>query len=134
LTRGYISKGYSNEKFIQHVVDMIEKQLQEWDPNYEVFLMKLSNYELMIKNGEAYYYVELTEQELDFLQNKSPFSLDRKIWLELENQGIQIFKGFGDYLDKVLYMNLKSSMMTNHKSPPQTIEKLKANSDSHCSL
>jgi len=81
---------------------MIEKQLQEWDPNFEVFLMKLSNYELMIKNGEAYYYVELTEQELDFLQNKSPFSLDRKIWLELENQGIQIFKGFGDYLDKVL--------------------------------
>jgi hypothetical protein len=100
--RGYMSKNYSSEKFIKHVSDIIEKQLQEWDLNYEVFLMKLTNYELMIKNGETYYHLEISEQELNFLQNKSPFSLDRKIWLEMQKQGIQIFKGYGDYLDKVL--------------------------------
>jgi hypothetical protein len=100
--RGYMSKNLNHEKFIHHVADIIEKQLQEWSPNYEVFLMKLTNYELMIKNGETYYHVEISEQELDFLQNQSPFSLDRKIWLELQRQGMQIFKGFGDYLDKVL--------------------------------
>ncbi|WP_042458743.1 hypothetical protein [Neobacillus dielmonensis] len=63
--------------------------------------MRLTNYEVMIKNGETYYHVELSEQELDFLQNLSPFSLDRKIWLELQKQGIHIMKGFGDYLAKV---------------------------------
>lgn len=99
--RGYMSKSFNGEKFIELVADTIERQLQEWDSKYEVFLMKLANYEIMIKNKETYYHVGISVQELDFLQNKSPFSLDRKIWLELQNQGLQIKKGYGDYIEKV---------------------------------
>lgn len=99
--RGYMSKSFSGEKFIQLIAVTIEKQLQDWDPKYEVFLMKLDNFELMIQNRETYYHVQLSEQELDQLQNKSPFSLERKIWLELQDQGLQILKRLGDYLEKV---------------------------------
>jgi endo-beta-N-acetylglucosaminidase D len=96
-----MSKGLSGEEFIKHVAKIMEKQLKEWDDQYEVFLMKLVNYEFMIKNGNTYYNVELSEHELQFLQNKSPFSVDRKVWTELQNQGLPIIIGVGDYLDKV---------------------------------
>ena len=53
VVRGYMSKSFSSERFILHVADTIEKQLKEWNPLYEVFLMKLKNYEVVIKNAET---------------------------------------------------------------------------------
>ena len=101
VIRGWMSNCLSGEEFIKHVAGVIERQLKEWDDHYEVFLMKLAYYEVIIKNGETYYHADLSEQELETLQKKSPFSLDRNIWLELQNQGLPIIKGIGDYLDKV---------------------------------
>jgi hypothetical protein len=31
-----------------------------------------------------------------------PFQLDRKVWKELEKQGLTIIKGHGNYIDTVL--------------------------------
>lgn len=100
--RGLMSKNLSGEDFIKHVAHSIEKQLQEWDEHYEVFLMKLADYEFMIKNKDTYYHVQISQLELETLQNKSPFSLDKRIWLDLKDQGLPIIMGLGDYLDKAL--------------------------------
>lgn len=71
VMRGYLCKSFKGEKFLLHVAETMEKQLKEWDPQYEVFLMKLANYELMIKKGETYYHVLLSEQEIEILRGPS---------------------------------------------------------------
>ena len=101
VIRGYMSKNMSVEEFIVHVATLMEKQLKEWDENYEVYVMKLADYEVVVKNNDTYYGVDISEFEIDFLQNKSPFSLDKKLCAELEKQGLNILRGYGDYLDKV---------------------------------
>lgn len=89
------------EEFLQHVGKMIERQLQEWDENYEVNIMKMENYLFVVKNRDKSYWVEITEKELIELQNRSPYSLDYKIWTMLAVQGIEIKFHSGDYLLKV---------------------------------
>lgn len=101
VIRGYMSKNMNVEEFIVHVATLMEKQLKEWDENYEVYVMKLADYEFVVKNNDTYYGVDISEDEIDFLQNKSPFALDKKLWAELEKQGINILRGYGDYLEKV---------------------------------
>lgn len=103
VIRGYMSKNMDVEQFIIHVATLMEKQLKEWDENYEVYVMKMANYELVVKNGEKYYEVSLSEDEIKVLQNKSPFSLDKRLWTELEQQGLNLLWGYGDYLDKVFF-------------------------------
>lgn len=100
--RSYVSRFYSNDDFLIRVASDIEQQLQEWDENYQVYILKLKNYKLNVKNGERYYHMQLDEEEVDSLQRKSPFSLDVKIWKELEKEGLIILKGYGDYLDSIL--------------------------------
>lgn len=100
--RGYMSKSYSNEEFIIHVGETIERQLQEWDEAYQVNIMKFKDYIFIVKKGDIDYRVDISEQSLAELQNKSPYSLDKRIWLELKNQGLEIKMGYGDYLHKVL--------------------------------
>jgi hypothetical protein len=102
FARGYMANNHSGEEFIKHVVEEIEQQLIEWDHNYEVFLLKLSYYEIMVKKEDHYYHVKLSENEVNSLQKRGPFQLDRKIWKELEMQGITIIKGHGNYIDTVL--------------------------------
>jgi hypothetical protein len=102
MARSYMARFQSGEEFFKRVADFIERQLHEWDPNYEVFLMKFSDYELMVKNGERYYHVFVTEPELTELQKRAPYALDQKIWKELEKQGLPILKGYGNYLDSIL--------------------------------
>ncbi|NMD71778.1 hypothetical protein HHO41_15880 [Bacillus sp. DNRA2] len=100
--RSYVSRFYSTDDFLIRVASDIEQQLQEWDENYQVYILKLKNYKLNVKNGERYYHMQLDEEEVDSLQRKSPFSLDVKIWKELEKEGLIILKGYGDYLDSIL--------------------------------
>ncbi|WP_318502437.1 hypothetical protein [Bacillus sp. T3] len=102
VAREYMARFQSGEEFFKQVADQIERQLKEWDPQYEVFLMRFSYYELVIKNGEQYYNIQLTYSELDSLQKKAPYALDRKIWKDLNALGLPIIKGYGNYIESIL--------------------------------
>ena len=69
-----MSKNLGHEEFLQHVGNTIEKQLQEWNENYQVNIMKMENYHFIVKNRDKDYWLEITEEELIKLQNKSPYS------------------------------------------------------------
>jgi len=101
MIRGYMSKNMDSEAFLLHVANLIEQQLQEWDEAFEVYVMKLKHYEIVVKNTEDYFHVYLTEENLYKLQHTSAFSLDRYIWEELQRQGIAIVRGTGNYIDHV---------------------------------
>lgn len=100
--RRLMSRNLNEEEFVIKVSNTIEQQLKEWDGHYEVIVLKLKNYHWIIKRKEVHYSMELTEREVQQLQRRSPFALDRKLWDELEKQGLPIFKGVGNYLDYVL--------------------------------
>lgn len=102
FTRGILAKNYSSEKYLLHVCDVIERQLKEWDDEYEVMAMKLVDYELVVKKENKYYEMVLSEKDIETLQNKSPFSLDRHVWKELERQGLEIVRGYGNYIESVM--------------------------------
>lgn len=90
-----------SEDFLLYVAKTIEKQLKEWDMAYEVLVLKLKNYEIMVKNMETYYHSTVSEWELFQLQCQSPFAVDKKLWRDLMNDGLPIKKGTGNYLDLV---------------------------------
>jgi hypothetical protein len=100
--RGYVTRNQDGEQFLKYVGKVIEQQLKEWDGNYEVIVMKLKDYEFIVKKMEHYYHIQLTEKELELLLKSGSYQLDRKLWRELENQGLTIIKGTGDYLEMVL--------------------------------
>ena len=99
--RGMMSKNYENERYLLHVGEVIERQLQEWDEKYWVNIMKLKDYHFIVRYEDEYYETVLSEVEINELQDKSPFSLDHKIWSDLEQEGIKIQWGYGNYLEKV---------------------------------
>lgn len=99
--RGMMAKNYSSEKFLVHVATTVERQLQEWNEQFEIMVAKLQNNFWIVRNGEESIYFTITEQEVEQLQNKSPYSLDRRIWEELENHGIDIKIGPGNYMSYV---------------------------------
>ncbi|WP_102029022.1 hypothetical protein [Salirhabdus sp. Marseille-P4669] len=101
MIRGYLAKNQSREQFLHFVLSTIEKQLKEWDEDYKVMLLKLRNYELIVQNGKEIYNVTISEEELEYLQSKSPFSLDRKIWDDLKSHGITVRRQTGNYLEYV---------------------------------
>lgn len=39
--------------------------------------------------------------KLKFCKKKEPYALDRKIWNELQKQGLTILNGDGNYLDQI---------------------------------
>ncbi|MGM0846479.1 MAG: hypothetical protein ACQEUT_16000 [Bacillota bacterium] len=102
MVRSYMVKVMSDEYFLIHVAGLIERQLHEWDLNYEVFVMKFSDYELVVKKGDHYYHAELTEQELEVLHLKGSFSLDETLWSQLINQGLSAQEDYGNYMKTVL--------------------------------
>lgn len=102
VARSYMSRHLGEEDFLIHVSKTVERQLQEWDENYEVIIMKFSNYEWNVKIDERYYHIELSDEEVKELQHRDPYALDRKLWKELQEQGLKIVRGFGNYLDFVL--------------------------------
>lgn len=42
--RGMMAKNYSSEKFLVHVATTVERQLQEWNEQFEIMVAKLQNY------------------------------------------------------------------------------------------
>lgn len=102
FARSIMSKQADNEKFLKLVATCIERQLQEWDKNYEVIVMKMKDYEFTIRNKETEYCLQLSENEAALLQQQGPYRLDRRIWEELRDQGLPIQRGYGNYIDTVL--------------------------------
>lgn len=99
--RDYMAKNHTSEDFLIHVAELMEKQLHEWDDQYEVFIMHLKNYEITIKNEEQYYHVALTNDEIRSFQKKDAFALDRHLWTELKKKGLPVKKAEGNYLNQV---------------------------------
>ncbi|WP_143469661.1 hypothetical protein [Lentibacillus sediminis] len=100
-----MSKNLKAEEFLLHVGgNCVERQLKEWDDNFEVNIMKFKDYVFVVKNGEKYYEMTLSEEDVESLKNRSPYALDREIWMELKGQGVAVFDGYGDYLERVLYV------------------------------
>ena len=100
--RSYIAKNQNNQEFFIQVTALVERQLQEWSTDYRVYIMKLTNYELTITNKHSCYRVEISEEELELLRSIDSHALDRKIWNELQNQGLAIKKGAGDDVGTLL--------------------------------
>ncbi|MCQ6279666.1 hypothetical protein [Bacillus sp. EB600] len=100
--RAYVTRNQDGEQFLKYVSKVIEQQLKEWDGNYEVIVMKLKDHEFIVKKAGDYYHIHLSEKELELLLKSGSYQLDRKLWMELENQGLTIIKGTGDYLEMVL--------------------------------
>ncbi|WP_050615180.1 hypothetical protein [Bacillus testis] len=101
MARGYMSVFLNEEDFLHHVAVTVERQLKEWDPAYEVYVLKLENYQLTVKKKGLYYSASLTPGQLKKLQSESAYSLDRYLWAALRNEGLAIQKGFGNYIDYV---------------------------------
>lgn len=102
VARSYMSRHLGEEDFLIHVSKTVERQLQEWDGAYEVIIMKLENYEWNVKLGDDYFHIELSEKVIHELQHRDPYALDRKLWKDLQEQGLKIVRGYGNYLDFVL--------------------------------
>ncbi|GIN61790.1 hypothetical protein J27TS8_17830 [Robertmurraya siralis] len=99
--RSYMAKYFNEEDFLIHVSKTIERQLQEWDNSYKVMIMKLENYLWTARNVDNDYELLLSEHEINVLQKKDPYALDREIWNELQKQGLMILNGYGNYLDQI---------------------------------
>ncbi|GHH99215.1 hypothetical protein [Neobacillus kokaensis] len=102
FARGLMARNCTEERFLIHVATCVEQQLQEWDAQFEVMVMKLKEYEIFVKYGDDDYHLRISEEDVSTLQKTGPYHLDQKIWRELENQGLKILEGFGNYLDTVL--------------------------------
>ncbi|WP_338472459.1 hypothetical protein R4Z10_06870 [Niallia sp. XMNu-256] len=98
FARGLMAKNDSEEKFLKHVASLVERQLKEWDEQYEVMVMKLTHYEFVVNHNDHFYHLQLTIHDIHKLQQKSPYALDRKIWKELEKQGLTIKRDKGNYI------------------------------------
>ncbi|MEH7379120.1 hypothetical protein V7138_01360 [Bacillus sp. JJ1533] len=99
--REMMSKNTVGEKFLIQVATCIEQELQEWDPDFKVIVMKLKNYELAVTCTQESLQLTITETEIKTLQQRDPYALDRKLWRVLEQQGLQIKRGSGNYLGYV---------------------------------
>ncbi|WP_409250685.1 hypothetical protein V1502_10950 [Bacillus sp. SCS-153A] len=102
IVRTYMAQIMNDEDFLKHVAELIERQLHEWDLDYKVYIMKLKDYEVVVKNNEQYYEVKLSNQELEVLRFKGLYNLDHRIWTELMDQGLPIMEGYGNYMETVL--------------------------------
>ncbi|WP_338448121.1 hypothetical protein R4Z09_17970 [Niallia oryzisoli] len=101
--RRSLAQNMTLEDFFIHVATDIERQLKEWDIDYEVMVMKLEDYEFIVKYHEAYCEISFSENIIKTLQRKDPYEIDRKIWKELQNKGISIVKGKGNYIDFIMW-------------------------------
>ncbi len=97
-----MARSMSRETFLKYVATTIERQLQEWNASYAVVVLKLTDYHVWVNGTEEYYELSVAVDELEQLQKSSPYALDRHIWRLLQNQGLSIEKGYGDYIEFVM--------------------------------
>ncbi|GGM26212.1 hypothetical protein GCM10011351_09810 [Paraliobacillus quinghaiensis] len=100
--RGYMAKNQEGEKYLYHVVRVVEQQLQELDENYKVELMKSEGcYTISIQGNKPTLEVIISNSNLLELQSRSPYSLDRYIWTDLKKKGVDFKEATGNYLEYV---------------------------------
>lgn len=90
-----------NEKFLEHVGWVLERQLQEWDEAYQVNVLKLEDFVVSVHNNQQTFKVTISTTKLKDLQSASPYSLDRYIWAQLKEKGLEWKDKNGNYLDYV---------------------------------
>jgi hypothetical protein len=101
MLRGYLSKVMDQESFFFHVINCMEKQLNDWEND----TMLLFNWEKKPKDVSGIFIIEgfsyaftLEKEHLKSLQEQAPYALDRLLWEELVTSGF-ILKESG-YIDK----------------------------------
>ncbi len=99
--RAYMAKNQTAEQYVTFVARCIEKQLQEWDDHYKVKVLHRQDYTIIIQNKQLYTMISLTESELVSLHSRSPYTLDRHIWEEMQKNGIEIKEAKGNYFSYV---------------------------------
>ena len=50
--RGYMAKNMENEKFLEHVGWVLERQLQEWDESYQLRVFKQEDFIISVQNNK----------------------------------------------------------------------------------
>ena len=99
--RGYMAKNMEKEKFLEHVVWVLERQLQEWDDSYQVNIIKRDDFIISVQKNNVTIGVTICASKLASLQAASPYALDRYLWTELKDKGLQLKVKNGNYLDYV---------------------------------
>ncbi len=102
MLRGYASKAMPNDDFFDHVTTTMERQLKQWDSDYELFVNTTDGYQVAVLHGDKRHTALLSTEEWGTLQQNTPFSVDRAIWQQLQAQGLEVKTGFGDYIEKAL--------------------------------
>ncbi|TFE01519.1 hypothetical protein [Jeotgalibacillus salarius] len=102
MLRGYASKAMPNDAFFNHVTTTMEKQLKQWNPDYELLVNTSDDYRIVVLQNEKRYTATLSAEEWATLQQTAPFSVDRAIWQQLQEQGLEVKLGFGDYIEKAM--------------------------------
>ncbi len=102
MLRGYLAKVMDQESFFFHVINCMEKQLIDWGKetillfNWEKEADKVDG--LFIIDGFSHSFI-LKKETLKQLQQQSPYSLDRKIWEALIEEGFVLRES--NYIDKI---------------------------------
>ncbi|MDY0407676.1 hypothetical protein ACFFIS_06855 [Virgibacillus soli] len=99
--RGYMAKNQEGEKYLHHVMKVMERQLQEWDETYEVKMIKKESYAISVQNSEQTSIILISNSQLAQLQSKSPYALDKYMWTKLKENGLVIKERTGNYLNYV---------------------------------
>lgn len=95
------NENFSDEDFLNHVVDTLEAQLKEWDDNYLVELIKDDEYILVIHGVQMTHYLRITKKDITELRQKGDYALDRNILTRLYHLGLAIQNFDGPYMTAV---------------------------------
>src|SRR5690625_7852138 len=88
-----MAKNMVTEEFLQKVCETIERQLQLWDETYRLRfykeLLALDAYKIVVNrsSGESY-TVLLAVNDVQEMQQDSPYELIRIIWTTYEEHGM----------------------------------------------
>lgn len=108
--RTTMATSYTARKFFKKVVHDLYLQLQQWDAQVVVEAEAWRLYTVKVQYLEKEYSVALTKNEVDILQQQSPYALDQVIWLALIKQGLHIKQIQGNFLTKVLTSPLRTKI------------------------
>lgn len=91
--REKLSKNMDPDKFFAHVMRVVERKLIEWE--HDVYILyDWSHYKddvcISFIIDDRFFTFYLGKKEIESLQRKSPYFLDRLIWTELIKRGIVI--------------------------------------------
>lgn len=91
--REMLSKSTLPDKFFAHVIRVVEKELIDW--GHDVIILfdwpeNIDEISISFIIDGRFFSFYIGKKEIEGLQRKSPFFLDRLIWTELIKRGIII--------------------------------------------